>query len=721
MPPAPQLAISNDFLSSFARIPSKKQNRVIEFMRKFRANPMSPGINYEKIHDAVDPAFRSVRIDDAYRGIVFKPPSGNVYILLWVDQHDDAYDWARTRKAAVHPETGSLQVFESEIVGGQDGADAEASGPGATGADARPGLFDHVHDRHLKRFGVSDYLLTTVRGVTSMSALEALAPRLPREAYEALYFLAEGFSVEEVDREFAVRPDPGKTVDTEDFAAALSRPDSRSRFAVLSDDGELLAMLQAPLEQWRVFLHPSQRSLVESRWSGAVRVLGGAGTGKTVVAMHRAAWLARRVFAGADDRILLTTFTRNLAADIRENLARICPPEDMERIETVNLDRWAAHFLRQREYAFDIVFDDSWLALWEQALGNMPASPDLPASFYREEWDNVILDQGIDTLRDYLACRRIGRVRPLGRRERIKVWSVFEEYRGLLRENGLKEPAEAMHDAARLLNDMPVAPYRAVIVDEAQDMGAPAFRLLRKMAAPGPNDLFIVGDAHQRIYRRKAVLSRCDIQIRGRSRKLRVHYRTTTETRAWAERILARTPIDDLDGGLDHDKGSISLVSGVPPEVRLLDSPEQELDAILDHLQKLRRDGAAMGSICLVARTNNILAAYRTALEERQVPTCTLLYTSPDKADKDGLRLATMHRVKGLEFDHMIIAGANDGVLPYASRRMATDDQAIAQDNETMERCLLYVAATRPRKTLLVTCHGTPSPFLREHLQGEPR
>ena len=720
-PPRLQIAISNDFLASFSRIPPKKQTRVIDFMRKFRTNPASPGINYEKIHVAADPNFRSVRIDEAYRGIVFKPVTGNVYVMLWVDLHDDAYNWARSKKVAVHPESGSLQLFETDVV-----CQHEDSSP-----PPGPGLFDHIHDRHLRRFGVRDEMLETVRGLKDVAALETLSGKLPPETYEALYFLAGGFSIEEVDQEVfaqeASMPEqlelsaPESPMDLSDLATVLESPVSRSRFKVVVDDDELLAMLHAPLEAWRVFLHPSQRTLVERDWSGPVRVLGGAGTGKTVAAIHRAKWLAEKVWLNPEDRIFLTTFTRNLAADIQDNLAKVCRPDDLARIEVVNLDKWVALFLRQHGYEYDILFDDRYLALWEQALEAVPRHLGLPNSFYREEWENVIQFQGLDSLQGYLACSRTGRIHPLSRQERIQAWAVFDEYRQLLHANGLKEPADAMQDAAKHLAAGMNPPFRSVIVDEAQDMGAPAFRLLRKMAAPGPNDLFIVGDAHQRIYRRKAVLSHCDIQIRGRSRKLRVHYRTTTETRAWAERILARTPIDDLDGGLDHDKGSISLVSGVPPVVRLLDSPEQELDAILDHLQKLRRDGAAMGSICLVARTNNILAAYRTALEERQVSTCTLLYTSPDKADKDGLRLATMHRVKGLEFDHVIIAGANDGVLPYASRRMATDDQAIAQDNETMERCLLYVAATRPRKTLLVTCHGLPSPFLREHLQGEPQ
>src|SRR6516162_7575951 len=295
------VAISSDFFSAFAALPRTQQAKVSRFVEKFRENPSGPGINYERIEQARDKNLRSVRIDEAYRGIVLRPEKGNVYVLLWVDHHDEAYRWAANKMCPVNPESGSLQVVDVTVA---------AASTLATDRPAAPELY-----------------LPRALAVADEAGLDALAPELPEEASQALYMLAAGYSFEEVVAEqekTAARP-----VDVTDFVAALESPESQRRFYVVEDERELAAMLNAPLEQWRVFLHPSQRRLVERDWNGPVRVLGGAGTGKTVAALHRAKWLAENRFTGVNDRILFTTFTRNLAADIREDLGNICAPETM--------------------------------------------------------------------------------------------------------------------------------------------------------------------------------------------------------------------------------------------------------------------------------------------------------------------------------------------------------------------------------------------------------
>ena len=296
---------------------------------------------------------------------------------------------------------------------------------------------------------------------------------------------------------------------------------------------------------------------------GPVRVLGGAGTGKTVAAMHRAKWLAMNVFAGKNDRILFTTFTRNLAADIRENLAKICPQEALARIEVVNLDKWVSDFLKRNGYSNVIDYGQRINPLWEKALVLAPSELGLDLHFYREEWERVVQPLALSSLSEYIKAARVGRGVRLSRKDRLAVWPVFEDYRALLNENGLREAPDAMRDARLLLeNKGDILPYKAVIVDEAQDMGPEAFRLIRQML-PGSerkNDLFIVGDAHQRIYRYKVVLSQCGVNVRRRSRKLRINYRTTEETRRWAMRLLEGLSVDDLDGGLNEQKGYKSLL-----------------------------------------------------------------------------------------------------------------------------------------------------------------
>ena len=366
------------------------------------------------------------------------------------------------------------------------------------------------------RLGVPQAMLPEVRGIADADGLESIEDRLPEEAHDALFLYLAGDSYEDLVRERETPP----TVDVEDFTAALQRPESQMRFAVAADEMKLEAMLNAPLARWRVFLHPSQRRLVERDWNGPLRVLGGAGTGKTVAAMHRARYLVRTLPEG---RILFTTFTRNLAADIEHNLGAICTPEEMQRIEVTNLDRWVARYLRGQRYQFQLQFGRLREA-WQIALDVRPPALNLPDAFYEDEWEQVVQAGAVADKQTYLAVSRAGRGTRLNRGQRALVWPVFEEYRAQLAERGVKEVDDAYRDATALLAGEASDPagYAAVIVDEAQDMGAPAFRLLRAIAPPGRNDLFIAGDGHQRIYgRRRVVLGRCGIDIRGRSRKLR--------------------------------------------------------------------------------------------------------------------------------------------------------------------------------------------------------
>lgn len=701
-----KVAISSDFFSAYSRIPRNQQAKVIDFINKFKTDPMRPGINYERIARAKDPNMRSVRIDDAYRGIVLKPETGNVYVLLWVDRHDNAYKWAENKTYRIHPETGSLQVVEVEAA---KSVQEPISGPEASDEN---GLLDDVRDRHLLKLGVPETRLPMVREVKTEADLDRIAPHLPQEAYEALFFLASGFTLDEVFREFEASEGPSH-VDTEDFGAALEKPQSKSRFYIVEDELELAAMLNAPLEKWRVFLHPSQRKLVERSWNGPVRVLGGAGTGKTVAAIHRAKWLALNVFTNGNDRILFTTFTRNLAADIQDNLGKLCSREVLRRIEVVNLDRWVANFLKRIGYDHEIDYGGRTAQLWKQAVDMAPDELSLDPTFYREEWDRVIQPQGISSAEAYMKAGRVGRGIRLNRKTRKAVWTVFEEYRALLNEHGLREPAGAMHDARRLIesrNEFPL--YRSIIVDEAQDMSAQAFKLLRKMVPEGENDLFIVGDAHQRIYRHKVVLGQCGINIMGRGKRLKINYRTTEETRSWAVSLLKRVAIDDLDGEADHQKGYKSLLHGADPMVHGFSTFDEEIDFIAQYLQEVRGEDGGLNGVCVVARTNDLLTQYGNALREKGFDTYPIKRSEAEDRNVPGVRLATMHRVKGLEFDRIVIAGANAGIIPLEGPDSHSTDPTVRADAETGERSLLYVAATRAKKAVVVTAFGKPSRLL---------
>ena len=700
------MAMSSDFLEAYARLPRPQQKGVRSLISKFNVDSTASGLNYERIHGARDRHMRSLRIDRGYRAIVLKPDRGDVHMLLWAAKHDDAYAWAERHECRINAETGALQVYEPQPAAP---ADLGAKGEDATPAAAdRPSAFEDLRDRQLARLGVPAAMLEEVRAVRDDVELDAMQARLPLEAYEALFLYLAGESYERLVLEREAVREP---VDTTDFEKALNRTDSQARFVVVDDEVELEAMLNAPLERWRVFLHPSQRRLVERNWNGPVRVLGGAGTGKTVVAMHRARWIARK--SSNSGRILFTTFTRNLAADIENNLRSICTPDEMARIEVTNLDRWVIGFLRGRRYESRVIYGRHQES-WELALDQKPQDLDYGNAFYRDEWERVVLANGVTTEEEYRRVPRVGRGTRLHRAARVKVWRVFEEYRAQLAERGLKEVDDAYRDAAALLEaDPPALEYTTVIVDEAQDMGSQAYRLIRSMASPGADDLFIVGDGHQRIYgRNRVVLGRCGIEIRGRARKLRLNYRTTQQTWSWATGLLAGCSIDDLDGGVDDNHGIRSLTLGPEPQVRVFETRDEQTAALVEWLQALRERGEGLRSTCVVARTHKERNALAMSFGEHELPVFVLGADDLDDREREGVRLASMHRVKGLEFDRVAIASVNKGLVPLRAAVFARGDEAGRAAAETEERALVYVAATRAKKELLVLGFGEPSPFV---------
>jgi hypothetical protein len=680
----PKVALSQDFLVKLAKLPSAVHSKVLKWAIRFQSDPMSPGINYEKIHAARDPNLKSVRIDQDWRGIVFKPEQGDVYVLLYVDHHDDAYRWAESRKLAINPVTGAMQVVVlQEVVELSHKVVAEPVMP-----VAQPGLFDQLTDRDLQSLGAPEDWLERLRALHTIEALDELQPLLPVEAYEGLFLIAAGDTVNQVLVSRETRLD--KKIDTSDFSAALETAESQSRFVVVEDDAALTAIMNAPLAQWRVFLHPTQRKLAVGDRSGPVRVLGGAGTGKTVLAMHRARWLAEhRTPEGK--KVLFTTFTRNLAFDIEANLQSMCTPTTFKSIEVSNLDRWVQSFLRSKRYEHTIVYDRSKDAAdaWQRALAVKDVALGLDDRFYQEELDHVVLAQGVTSRDEYRVARRTGRGVVLGRAKRDAIWPVFEEYRQQLSSRKLKEVDEAYRDAAALIREQGgMAGYSAIVVDETQDLGPQALVLLRAMLEPGPNDLFFVGDGHQRIYgRNRAAMSRCGIDIRGRSRKLYLNYRTTEEVRLQAVALLEGCEIDDLDDGRDESKLYKSLSHGPVPKTLTPASLEEALDAAWAFAKPSGQVGVteAPQSCCVIASSRATRDAAERFFHQQGAKTHVIDANQKDVDDPVSIRFSTLHRAKGLEFDHVVVLAPSAFAGPL--------------DETQTQRKLLYVALTRARRT----------------------
>jgi UvrD/REP helicase N-terminal domain/UvrD-like helicase C-terminal domain len=692
----PIVAIADDFLDAYASVPRSQQKKVREFTEKFKKDPTPASINYEKIYNVKDPRVRTVRIDQKYRAIILHPDEGDVYVLVWVDNHDEAMAWAENRTFDVNPYSGALQVFNV--------VEAEKAIPPKPARSKARGLFDNVDDEILLSLAVPKALLPSVRAVADKNGLQLLSAHLPSEAAEALIWLDEGIPVDEIRDLIASHPK--KQIDTSDLARALEHPDSRRRFVTVTSEEDLASMLDAPLEKWRIFLHPSQERLVTKNFNGAARVLGGPGTGKTVVAMHRARHLAKTLCSDPIDRILFTTYTGNLAQNVEQNLANLCGEEN-ERIEVVHLHAWAARFMRSQGVEFDIAINEELDQCWKEAA-LVTDKLEFDLGFLKQEWEQVVQAKGIEKRNDYLKVSRLGRGRTLSRPQRGIVWNIFEGYQKALKQRAKQEWLSVIQQTRRYLEkEKPRLPYRALIVDEAQDFNMEEWKLIRAIAPEGPNDLFLVGDAHQRIYGRKIALRNCGINIQGRSSALRINYRTTEQIRTWAMSMLQGIDVDDLDGMKRDEKGYISLLSGPVPEIHRNTSKKEEMESLGKRIKELLKDHRPE-DICLVSRTNKMLRDdYQSVLKEIGVP-----YTILDKGKEDrGIRLASMHRVKGLEFPVMILAGLNSHVMPLQLKAVESDPTSLSE-HEERERSLLFVAATRARDMLIVTCYGTPCPFL---------
>lgn len=728
------VAISREFLKAYARIPKSAQKKVEEFLTKFENDPRSPGINYEKINNARDDSFRSVRMGIEYRGIVKKPDTGNVFFLLWVDKHDDAYDWATKHCFRQNTNTRGLQVVDVSTM------NEPLPSASTSRINNRPNnKLVNLSDNQLLKLGVPPEKLDVVKSLRTDDDLEYIEEKLPIDAYEAIYMAAAGTAWEDLKVDYVhpfdttlevnsnlaaphshlvppVSNAVSTDIETNEIEAALASPESQRSFYVVDNASDLQSILAAPLEHWRIFLHPTQCKLVNKHWAGPVRVLGGAGTGKTVAAIHRAAWLVRNVLDNnAHDKVLFTTFTSNLALDIEHNLNKICNSEEQQRIEVKHIDRWIEEFLASRNYKKTIVYPGTgkhYDDYWAQAIKHSSEGLGQPETFYTEEWERVILPQRIQDKPGYFRASRTGRGVPLSRAQRAEIWPVFQKMQELLEANQSCTYEDATLDATDMLKSIPLEPiYRSIVVDETQDMGPEALTLLRQLAPEQDNDIFLVGDGHQRIYRRKAVMSQCGIKIVGRSRKLRINYRTTEEIRRFATAVIEDVKIDDMDGELDTTEKYHSLTRGIKPTISLLQSLPAESAHIAKEITALQNTGVKLQDICVAVRTKRLRSDLAKLLQSNGIVTHSLERHIDDQTSA-GVRMATMHRIKGLEFRYVFVAAVNEGIVPLTSNLKSTEDIVEARALDVNERALLHVAATRAITGLYISTSGPASPYL---------
>jgi superfamily I DNA/RNA helicase len=698
-----RLAIDKDFLDDYSKLEKTVQAAVKAAIDKFGEHTHA-GLHLEKITRCKDDRIRTIRIDQSWRGVVLAPETGDTYSLLRVMPHDKAIEYAGSRRFTVNETLGVVEIRDQAALDQVQPALEQA----ATATDVR--LFAHVTDKDMARLGIDEHTRTIARLLTSEAHLDALERMIPELQYNALYLLAGGLSVEEVWQEVA-QDAPSNPVDTSNLVKAMERTPNRVVFVESND--ELGKILERSFAKWRIFLHPAQRKIANApQYAGPIQVTGGAGTGKTVTALHRAAFLARRAseqLTGQESArsVLVTTFTKNLAEALQSQFELLVDDEDTRRqVEIRNVDSLAYRVVQQARGARPTIIEGRELdELWAVA-----AAVALPVTFLNREWEQVILAQDLRTEEEYLTASRAGQGTPLGKAQRRQVWIVVQQVQAQLLAMGRETFTQLADEAAHRLRDGTVKlPYRHVIIDEAQDLHPAQWRLLRAAAPSGPDDMFIVGDVHQRIYNNRVSLARVGINVRGRSKRLTVNYRTTQEILALAVPALGKATVTGLDDENDTLLGYRSPLHGRRPKVVGARTREAEYDALVRQVTAWREEAIEPHAIGIAARSGQILRAAGAALEAAGIKTLSL----SAKSRTNAVRIGTMHGMKGLEFQAVAVIGVADGIVPAPSAVTPKEDDPVAHAQDLQrERCLLFVACTRARDHLYLSYTGSPSPFL---------
>lgn len=692
--------IADTFTDSLSRLTGDEQKAVKTTAFDLQLDPSSPGMSFHKLDRAKDPRFWSVRVGADLRLIVHK--SSSSLLLCYVDHHDKAYAWAERRKLDVHPTTGAAQFVEVrervEEIRVRRVVEVAAQPPQSAASARRapkPLLFAHTPEQLLLGFGVPAEWLDEVRGADEDSLLD-LVDHLPAEAGEALLELATGGTPKVAP---VVQPN----------ADPFEHPDALRRFRTVANVEELKRALEFPWEKWTVFLHPDQRQLVERDYNGPARVSGSAGTGKTIVALHRAVHLARN---NPDARVLLTTFSEGLATALRSKLRILITSEPRlgERIEVAALD---AVGLRLYEASFGKVrlaaAGDVRARLARHSLTT--SSSRFGESFLFGEWQQIVDAWQLQTWDAYRDVKRLGRKTRLSDAQRSTLWTVFDTVRQELESEGLISMAGVFTRLAGELPKRKHPPFEHVVLDEAQDVSVAQLKFLAALGGERPNALFFAGDLGQRIFQSAFSWKSLGVDVRGRSKTLTVNYRTSHQIRAQADRLLGEE-IADVDGNTESRKGTVSVFNGPAPSVREFKTSSLEIEGVGDWLKAQTDAGLESHEIGVFVRSEHELERAQQALRNAGLPFVVLDEKVQSVAGKASV--ATMHYAKGLEFRAVAVVACDDEVIPLQARIESVSDESDLDEVYATERHLLYVACTRAREFLLVSGVCPASEFLSD-------
>lgn len=696
-----EFRIADTFTDSLARLTGDEQKAVKTTAFDLQLNPASPGMSFHKLDKAKDKNFWSVRVSSDIRLIVHKNDTS--LLLCYVGHHDNAYDWAERRRLETHPKTGAAQLVEiretvKEVVVPVY-VQAEPAAAPRPAAEENP-IFAGAADDELLGYGVPAEWLNDVKKATKDTLL-ALIDHLPAEAAEALLELATGGKPRVPEP--AVGP-----------ANPFDHPDAQRRFRVMTNVEELERALDFPWEKWTVFLHPDQRQWVERDYTGPARVSSSAGTGKTIVALHRAAHLAR---THPDARVLLTTFSDALANALQTKLARLLGNEprlgeriDVHSLNAIGLRLYKAHVGRATIASPGIVRElvkEAATAVGGHKFG---------LHFLLTEWEQVVDAWQLENWEAYRDVARLGRKTRLPEAQRTVLWSIFEHVRGELKRRKLMTHAEMFSSLAAAISKSKNVVFDFAVVDEAQDISVAHLRFFAALGGGRPNALFFAGDLGQRIFQQPFSWKALGVDVRGRSRTLRVNYRTSHQIRTQADRLLGPI-VTDVDGNSEDRSDTVSVFNGPPPAICSLKNESEEIKTVGKWIAERAKEGVLPHEFGVFVRSAAQLDRARAAVKDAGM--AFKILDEHVETISGHVSISTMHLAKGLEFRAVVVMACDDEIIPLQERIETVGDDADLHEVYDTERHLLYVACTRARDHLLVTGIDPVSEFLDDIMKGD--
>ena len=696
-----RLFLSETFFDAVFKLPKKIQDKVISFQRKFREDHTTSGIHLEPIAQFKNSTLRTARVDDNYR-VVVGVLDGDNYSLLYVGDHEDAYRWGMNKRFVWNEHTQACQLITIEEKEEKNNAQIVQQVP-------EPSFFEGVPEDKLLKIGVPQEAVSRVMNITSLDDLDVLEPILPIDAYENIFNIMDGENIDAI----IAAIEEGQAKEDED---KLLSDNNKRRFVEITDDDALQRIIEQGMDKWQMFLQPSQRKRVNAEYKGTMKVSGGAGTGKTIAALHRLKHLCEN--PGAN--VLFTTYTKTLSINLADSIEKLNVPKNkytLNNIDRVLIDTAEKYKVKEGYKVLDYSGDEESLKLWREVLETEITEFD--EQFLYDEYIDVIVYFANKDVKQYMMQPRVGRTKALSRKQRIEIWKLVEKYIALKQERKVVDRLELFNETTNYLNENNIHPYTNVIADEFQDFSNPELKFLRALVAEGKNDLFLTGDPIQRIYTgRKINFGAAGINVRGvRSRKLKINYRTTEPIKRVAIGVVKGIDFDDMDGGKETTNGYVSLIhDGIAPQYKIVDDANAEVQQVIEWMKECQDSNIKLSEICIAAPSMNLLKDMQSRLHHDGTD-YRVLKGAQKQGCSDGVDLCTFHSLKGLEYRVIILMGVNERNIPSAVTEgypFSGMDKVAQKEYLSSKRSLLYVAITRARQLVYMVGFGTPTGLLKQ-------